>query len=601
MHDKTLSTHRKADPDRQKRERQTFQLLLLIRWVSLLPVLFALALPQTATALLASHARALLLAILVNAALTLFGSRINDLIRRRPRLILLDLLFSGLLIWYTGAEASPFYLYSLTPILGAAFFFRIRGGLWSAGVYTLIYLIIVFLLPRRLDAEVSLALVTTQIIGFFVIALMVGYTAVLLGDLQRTHDELAASNAELSRRNRDLHLLQELTLLLQSSVDPAELQEYILQGLVMDMGYRRAAIGLYDEGRNVLTGWLSMENLPVSPGPERLGHAATVLLDHDDGPVAEALCTQRPVEVLDGEPATGDPALAKRLAVGRHYLVLPLTLRTNPLGVIIVDYLHANEPLSKTDRLSLERLAAHAGVALGSVRLCINRAQQQAVMAERNRIAVDLHDSISQVLYGLAYGLDACVQLLPDHPDVVRRELEKLQPVVADAQAKMRTAIFAMRSTEVTSDAFSARLHRHLNAICPARDLALRIELPGEFDRWPAETREQLYRVAQEAMTNAARHADARRIVITVVSENGRIGVRVEDDGQGFDVTQVDSAEHMGIMSMKERVQQLGGELRIESAPDRGTVVVASLPSHEQINVRWPDERTKAHSLAPGG
>jgi len=568
----------------------------------LLPALFALALPQTAPTLAASSARALLLAILVNAALTLFGTRINDLIRRRPRLIALDLLFSGLLIWYTGAEASPFYLYSLTPILGAAFFFRIRGGVWTASAYTLLYLAIVFLLPRRHSIEISLALVTTQIIGFFVIALMVGYTAVLLGDLQRTHDELAESNAELSRRNRDLHLLQELTLLLQSSVDPAELQEYILQGLVMEMGYRRAAIGLYDEGRNVLTGWLSMENLPVESGSKRLGHATSVSLDHDDGPVAEALCTQHPVEVLDGEPATRDPMLAKRLAVGRHYLVLPLTLRTTPLGVIIVDYLPAREPLSETDRLSLERLAAHAGVALGSVRLCINRAQQQAVMAERNRIAADLHDSISQVLYGLAYGLDACVQLLPEHPEVVRGELEKLQPVVADAQAQMRKAIFAMRSDEITSDTFSARLHRHLHAICPARDMALRIELPGEFDRWDADTRQHLYRIAQEAMTNAARHADAHRIVITVAAEKGRIGVRVEDDGRGFEPSGVDTTEHLGIQSMRERVKDLGGELRIESAPDRGTVVIASIPSRAHIDLRWRyEQEEETHSIALGG
>ncbi len=84
-----------------------------------------------------------------------------------------------------------------------------------------------------------------------------------------------------------------------------------------------------------------------------------------------------------------------------------MSLREHSIGVILVDRLPAGQPLSPTDRLSLEHLAAHAGVALGSVRLCIYRAQREAITEERNRIASELHDSISQILYGLAYNLEA--------------------------------------------------------------------------------------------------------------------------------------------------------------------------------------------------
>lgn len=595
-----MTTNQKR-PIRQQRERETFELLLLIRWMSLLPALFALRPAQNAAVLSGSHAQALILAAVVNAALTLYSRRINDIIRRRPLLLALDLLFSGFLIWSTGAETSPFYLYSLTPVLGAAFFLRIRGGMWTAGIYTLIYGMILFMLPRRGPAEISLALVATQIMGFFVIALVVGYMAVLLRELQHTHDELAASNTQLSRHNRDLHLLHELTLLLQSSVDPAEVQEYILRGLVLEMGYRRATIGLLEEEGNALTGWLSLENLPVSTRPQQLGHTTLIALDANDGPIAEALCWRRAVEVLDGAPAVGDAALARLLAAGPHYLVLPLILRDHPLGALIVDHLPMHGPLAEAERLSLERLAAHAGVAMGSVRLCINRAQQQAVMAERNRIAADLHDSISQVLYGLAYGLDACVQLLPRQTAVVKEELQKLQSVVADGQAQMRKAIFAMRADEITSDTFSARLHRHLHAICPARDVTLRLELPGDFDRWSAETRQHLYRVAQEAMTNAARHANAQRIVVTVTATPGHIGLRVEDDGRGFEPGQVDASAHMGIQSMTERVEHLGGELRIASAPQQGAVLTATLPANIGPPMRWQHEQETTHSPVVGG
>ncbi len=585
---------------RPPRTEQTHLLLLFIRWISLLPPLAALVLSGTGYEPDAHILQALVFAVLLNAALTLFRQKLPLLIQRWPWLVLFDLFIAGAFVWYTGIEQSPFYFYSLTPILGAAYFLRMRGALGSAGLYSLVFLAMVFLLPRPHGSTPVPLLAISQVIGFFVIALMVGYVSVLLDDLRRTHHHLEKTNIELSRRNRDLNLIQELTLLLQSSVDPAELQELILRGLVHDLGYRRATIGLYEEEAHILTGWLTLEKIPTIVEPRQLSHATTISLHGESGPIARAVASCQPVEVFDGARPVQDVSMARRLVTGKHYLVLPLTLRGHLLGVIIVDQLPVSQPLSDPERESLERLAAHAGVALGSVRLCIHRAQQQAILAERNRIAAELHDSISQVLYGLAYGLDACVQLLPEHPEMVRRELAKLQPVVADAQARMRKAIFAMHTIEITSDAFSARLHRHLHAICPARDLTLRIELPGEFDRWDEALRQQIYRVAQEAMTNAARHAEASRILVTVLSQGDRVGVRVEDDGRGFNPADIDPERHLGIRSMTARVQQLGGDLTIESKPNQGTVVLATIPHRRRgAFLRPPTSRVTSYDGVP--
>jgi signal transduction histidine kinase len=199
-------------------------------------------------------------------------------------------------------------------------------------------------------------------------------------------------------------------------------------------------------------------------------------------------------------------------------------------------------------------------------------------MQERTRIAADLHDSISQVLYGLAYGLDACIQLLPGHPERVQEELRKLHPRVVDAQAEMREAIFTMRADEIASDTFTARLHRHLHAICPVRPHILRIELPGEFDAWDSALRGDLFRVAQEAMTNAAKHAAAERIIVTVGQTDGQVELRVEDDGQGFNRSDVDPQRSLGLQSMSERVERRGGRLEIRSDAHSGTLVLATIP-----------------------
>jgi signal transduction histidine kinase len=255
-----------------------------------------------------------------------------------------------------------------------------------------------------------------------------------------------------------------------------------------------------------------------------------------------------------------------------------MSLREHPLGVILVDQLAATHPLSETDRLSLDRLAAHAGVALGSVRLCIDRAQRTAVTEERNRIAAELHDSISQILYGLGYGLDACIQLLPHQPLEVQHALSQLYPRVLDAQAHMRNAIFGMWSNEIAADTLVAGLHRHLRSMCPTRTIALQIELPGDFDCWEPVTRIHLHRIAQEALSNAAKHANARQVIVALTCRDGLIEMRIQDDGQGFDLAEVDGSQHLGLQTMAERVKWLGGTFDIQSRPGEGTAVTITIP-----------------------
>lgn len=569
-----------TDADVRVEQNLTFRLLVGYRWISLLPPLIWLTMPAPGVA---SATGWWLLALVVglSLSLTLTTRPINRVLLHQPGLLVFDLLFSALLIWYTGAERSPYYLYSLAPLLAAAFFFRIWGGLLAAAVYASFYLLVVLLAPRSPELPLSIPIAVGQIISFFLIGAIFGYPSLLLQRLRQTHTELALRNDELSRRNRDLDLLHQLSLVMQSSVDPAELQEYILRGLVQEMRYPRAVIGLYDEQCNVLTGWITLAEPSTSASLPRIAHTDHISLDADDGPLARALKVGQAVEVLDGTAPTGSSHLNDRLEVGSHYIVLPMSLREHPIGVILIDGLPAHQPLSPTDRLSLDHLAAHAGVALGSVRLCIYRAQREAITEERNRIAADLHDSISQILYGLAYGLEACMQLLPDEPESAQSALTKLYPLVVDAQARMRNAIFAMWSDEVASDTFVAGLHRQLRAIRPMRTIALKIELPGDFDRWEATARSQLYRVAQEALTNAVKHAAPHQVIVTLSRNNHHLELQVEDDGQGFNPAEVDGAQHLGIQSMAERIKGLGGDFHICSESGKGTVVTATVPYTE--------------------
>jgi signal transduction histidine kinase len=560
----------------QPEQSLTFRLLVGYRWISLLPPLLWLALSPPA-GFSDGGWWALAFAAGLTLLLTLGSTPINRAVLRHPWLLLFDLLPSAVLVWYTGAERSPYYLYSLAPILAGAFFFRIRGGLLAAGAYTPFYLPLIFAVPRPAGVAMNLPGAVGQVVSFFLIGAGFGYPSLLLRRLRGAHGQLAERNAELARRNRDLDLLYQLTLLMQSSVDQAELQEYVLRGLVQEMGYRRALVAMYDDGRGALTGWLALEAAPEADRPPRVEHADMLPVD-DAGPITRALKNGHMLEVLDGEAPTGASGINERLDVGQHYAVLPMSLREHLLGAILVDRLPGAGPLPPAERVSLERLAAQAGVGLGSVRLCIDRAQREAVTEERNRIAADLHDSISQILYGLGYGLDACLQMLPGQPIEVKDALGKLYPMVVDAQARMRNAIFDMWSDDVASDAFVAGLHRHVRAICPHRTLALQIELPGDFDRWEATARLHLYRVAQEALANAAKHAAAHQVSVALIRHDRHIELRVEDDGAGFDPAMVDGAQHLGIQSMVERVTWLGGAFDVRSRPGEGTLITARIP-----------------------
>lgn len=567
------------DTDVHTERALIFRLLVGYRWLSLLPPLIVLLwLP------VAAPAGWLLLGVagFFTLGLTLTTKPINRRLLRYPWLLGIDLLLSALLTGLTGVEHSPYYLYSLAPLLAAAYFFHIRGGLVAAGLYALLYLGVLLVQP----ASFELLSVTSQLISFLLIGAIFGYPSRLTQRLRQAHTQLADQNIELAQRNRELRLIQELLLVMQSSVDPAELQETILHGLVEEMGYRRAVIGLYDEPADRLSGWIGLERSPAASNGRQngLAHTDVISLEQGRGPLVQALKGNKIFEILDGRPPLTPATLGNRLVQGPHYLILPLWLRDHPIGLLLIDRLPPERPLAPVERRSLEYLSTHAGVALGSIRLCIERAQRQIITDERQRLATHLHDNVSQALYGLAYGLEAAIQLLSPEPRV-QQVLINLHETVAEAQGQLRQVIVETCPAEMTAAAFMAGLHRYLRIVSPVQSLNLRIELPGDFDDWAGGTRRQLYQVAQEAVANTAKHAHANQVVVKLNHGPEQIELRIADDGDGFNLAEVDCLQHLGLQRIAERIESLGGSLEIDSAFGEGTLIVAKVPYIEKTRL----------------
>jgi signal transduction histidine kinase len=240
--------------------------------------------------------------------------------------------------------------------------------------------------------------------------------------------------------------------------------------------------------------------------------------------------------------------------------------------------------MTEDDFTLLVNIGRQASVVLGGVQLCIDQAQHLAVEEERSRIAMEVHDSIAQQLFGLTYTIDACIDLLPAHPAEVREQLLQLMPYARQANLTIRRAIFDLWPEELDHERFGVELRGYLESIAPTTALQLHIQVEHTYDLLPMPIRKQLYRIAQEALNNVVKHASARRAKLTVLIQDQMARMRIADDGCGFNTdggvpTGVHAGRY-GLLSMRERAEALGGQLVLDSAPGQGTIITVSLPLH---------------------
>jgi len=541
--------------------RHVFQLLVLYRWLSLIPAILSLAAGDRQ----AISGGAILAASLVNLFITLRPVQLNAWLRRSPWLLLLDLSFCAALAAATGGWGTPYYLYAFSPLLAAAFFFGMRGALLSAAGTA--FLFVAAGLGR---ADQSWQRLIAQIVGFFLIAGTFGYATTLLKRLQ-------ASHSELDRVHRDLEIIHSLTLSLQSASDVNEVEERVLTAVTADLGFPQAVVALVDQNERVITAWLGRARDGHALFAGGLPHPARVPLAPEGGVIAECL--------LDGQTrlATRDLRTSNehvnRYLGGGPYHLFPMLLREHPVGVLLVDASDGGDPARLR---SLESIASQAAIAVGTTMLCIDRAQRLAIQDERVRIARDIHDTVSQSLFGLVYSLDACARLLPEQPEMVKSELGNLRRLAEDTRAEVRQSILDIWPSELTAERFESDLRRYATEMCRGSELKVAIAIRGDFARMSGRVKRGLYRIAQEAVNNIVRHAAAREARICLDTLDGQAMLVVRDDGRGFDLrlalARAFNREHFGLRGIQDRVGSLGGLNEILSLPGAGTTIWVSVP-----------------------
>lgn len=255
-------------------------------------------------------------------------------------------------------------------------------------------------------------------------------------------------------------------------------------------------------------------------------------------------------------------------------LIFPIYVRDHPVGILLLEYPVTHMPSDETVRV-VGAFASQAGVAIENMKLYTD-VQEKAAFEERQHLARELHDSVSQALYSIVLGTHAAKKQLHNNLEAAQQALEYVQSLAEAGLAEMRALIFELRPEILEKEGLIAALAKQLEA------LEVRHQVQGELEAdceptLPFSTKQTLFRVVQEALHNVVKHAKATHVKIQLVAQPTQLTLRVADNGVGFDASH-DYTGHIGLKSMRERISGLGGRLHITSTATDGTVITAHIP-----------------------
>jgi signal transduction histidine kinase len=258
----------------------------------------------------------------------------------------------------------------------------------------------------------------------------------------------------------------------------------------------------------------------------------------------------------------------RSIDIGVHSLIeAPLRVDGELVGHVVAVWM-APRAFSQEEQRLMAALARRAEVAIDNARL-YSRAQSLAAVEERQRLARELHDSVSQALYGIALGSRTARTLLDRDAEKAKEPVDYVLSLAEAGLAEMRALIFELRPESLEQEGLVAAIEKQVASTRARYGVQVEANLCEEPDV-PLNLKEVLYRVAQEALHNVVKHARASQVDLELACHDGHVVLDLRDDGLGFDPSG-DFPGHLGLGSMRERVTRVGGEFVLESEPGKGT------------------------------
>jgi signal transduction histidine kinase len=408
-----------------------------------------------------------------------------------------------------------------------------------------------------------------------VIETLAAYAAVAIENA-RLYENVVKRDKKLATRNQDLSLLNDLAKTLAGTTEVDEILDETLSRVIDYLGVEAGEVFLREEGRRELR-----------------------LASHH-GEAKEAFLTRERLEV--GECFVGRVALLGQtmvsysLATDLRFLrsaiieagftcmaSIPLKARRVVVGVMSVASKQART-FNERELNLLEAIGTWAGTAIQNARLQ-NQARRLAVLEERERIGMDLHDGIIQSIYGVGLALEYAYLSVEENPALAREKIDKSIEDLNAAIRDIRAYVADLRPRQLRDEQpLQQGLQRLINdfrAVCMTQPTFITTD-DGLHDL-PRENSLALFRICQEALANIAKHANADNADIHLWSTEDRVLLKIEDDGRGFDPRNIKESLGHGLSNMRRRANKVGGEVEIESRPGVGTTITAWVPWDEHL------------------
>jgi signal transduction histidine kinase len=261
----------------------------------------------------------------------------------------------------------------------------------------------------------------------------------------------------------------------------------------------------------------------------------------------------------------------------RSFLGVPIVVAEGVIGAFYLTQKEGAEVFDDADQELIELLAAHAAIAITNARL-YERSRELSMLSERNRLALELHDAVSQKLFSVMLTAEAAATQLERDPAAASEQVQRVRDLAGEALDELRSLILGLRPPELERDGLELTVQKTAEMLGRVHDVEVELITDGEAisGNGDGEHDLALLRIVHEALHNAVRHSGASRIVVRLEAD----GLEVTDDGVGFEPARAElRSRHLGLTSMEERARELGGRLEIRSAPGAGTTVRLTVPA----------------------
>lgn len=388
--------------------------------------------------------------------------------------------------------------------------------------------------------------------------------------------------AEAEKRRQVAEAMSEMLAAVNSTRSLPEILEHIVAQARRLLGSDAIAVYRLDETTRTLRIRASL-GLP----PE---YQERMSIPLGKGAVGLAVISRQPVVVTDPHTtlpallaATSDPLLREQLLhMADQFPVrvnVPLSLKDEIYGGLTLYYQVARE-INPEELQLATTFANQAALAIENAQLR-EQTERSATLAERGRLARELHDSVTQSLYSVTLYAEAAARLLEGGQTAEAvSHLRELKDTAQEALREMRLLIYQLRPPELEKSGLVSAIQTRLDSVERRSGMQVEMQVEG-VDNLPHPVQEELYHITQEALNNVLKHAHASRVWVSLQFLEEQACLEVRDDGLGFDHRQASSSGGLGLAGMAERVHRVGGDLEVHSAPGEGTCIQVTVPLSE--------------------